>query len=169
MKAADITEKVATVLREECSCTLTSSYITEEEFICPKEPNDVIYKTKLFQAPDTTISELIDDLKNWVQYGERSILVQSSRLYVDPSYGVVYNSSCPSSSESSNVPVSTESTNHIATESTNHIATESTNDVVTPVVVPIVVGMFVIIVVIVALYIFNMMRQKKKNKYSIRR
>ena len=153
-------------LKEECLCTLTVNYITEPEFVCPEEANDVIYKAKLFQAPDANTADLISDLENWVQNGPGEILVQNIRLYIDPSCGVRLTSSCRSQTQipTSSVFVTAEG------DRSGDDGSVSANDIVVPVVVAIAIAaVLVIVVIVVALHIFTRIRHKKQDTYDIAR
>ena len=85
---------------QECQCPINEYYLRDAILMCSMEPNDVIFRARLFSTPEATITQLLMFLEDWVSIGP-TISINGENLAVQSSCPVVIQSfnetGCPPS------------------------------------------------------------------------
>ena len=89
-KLADITISIISAVNSRCQCSLTVNHITNEYFLCTSDQQVVLYRAKLSGHSDC--AQVLLYIKQWVNGGQRSILVQGNITEVYPSCPIEINS-----------------------------------------------------------------------------
>jgi len=66
-----------------CQCGFTSEDLTEGEFQCLSDPEEVTYRARLSSTTRASSSDIIADIEEWVTSGEASLVVQGVRRPLD--------------------------------------------------------------------------------------
>ena len=90
VKLADITISIISAVGSRCQCSLTVNHITNEHFLCTSDQQVVLYRAKLSGHSDC--ARVLSYIQQWVNGGQRSILVQGNITEVYPSCSVEINS-----------------------------------------------------------------------------
>ena len=74
-------------LNSRCRCGLSLAHISQAEFSCRKteKQESINYRARIKGTSNRSASDLVALLQSWVQSGEASVLVSSSRFHVDKS------------------------------------------------------------------------------------
>ena len=89
-KLADITISIISAVNSRCQCSLTVNHITNEHFLCTSDQQVVLYRAKLSGHSDC--ARVLSYIQQWVNGGQRSILVQGNITEVYPSCPIGINS-----------------------------------------------------------------------------
>ena len=74
-----------TAVNIQCKCDLTMSHISQGEFSCRTGPADsIIFRARIRGTSSRSASDLASLIRTWVQSGEASIKVGTSRFHLDP-------------------------------------------------------------------------------------
>ena len=153
-RISEITSAIITNLQQYCGCSVAETYISLAELSCPSEVEEVIFRARIYSAPDASNSVLISNLQQWIR-SMASIVIQRNRLNLDPNCEVLIqsfsDSICPK-----NLPT-------IEVTSVDGRNQGISLGIIVGVVVG---GVGVVIAIILALYIFHRIRHK--HKYNLR-
>ena len=84
-KLSEIKQSLQLILTTQCQCEITTSHITQSEFSCHTGPsNTITYRARISGTDTQSASDLASLLRAWVESGEASIRVGTSRLHLDP-------------------------------------------------------------------------------------
>ena len=87
-KDSDIVQAIIDNVITRCGCAFTEEQITQRSFQCfPSSPQAVTYRARLLGTRDATVTDLIQDLEEWIEDGV-SFPVQLQLLTVDSSCSV---------------------------------------------------------------------------------
>ena len=89
-KLADITISIISAVNSRCQCSLTANHITNERFLCTSDQQVVLYRAQLSGHSDC--AQVLLYIKQWVNGGQRSILVQGNITEVYSSCPIEINS-----------------------------------------------------------------------------
>ena len=89
-KLADITISIISAVNSRCQCSLTANHITNERFLCTSDQQKVLYRAQL--SGHSNCAQVLLYIKQWVNGGQRSILVQGNITEVYPSCPIEVNS-----------------------------------------------------------------------------
>ena len=161
-KLQDILKETAATLEPQCQCQVRTTYITDAEVSCPPERStDVIFRARLNSAPYVSDLELITYLQHWVSSGTATVLVETSRLDVDPM--------CPTLIQSFNDPLCSAVTEPTEVPTTVEILQPDSTPligIVGPIIGALFAGVLLIVIIIIGIQIFKCFSRSKH--YPIR-
>ena len=83
---AELQQSLASTVTSQCMCGVTPSHISEGEFSCRGRSNKTInYRARIKGTSSRSASDLVALIQSWVQSGQASVRVGSSRFHVDAS------------------------------------------------------------------------------------
>lgn len=87
-KQDNVSREVTLALNAQCSCGLTTTYISNSTWLCDSnQPSKAIFQAKLEGTQAVSCSQLVRYLQTWALQG-RSIMVDGAQLQVDSSCAV---------------------------------------------------------------------------------
>ena len=143
-------------LQQYCDCSVTVTYITSAELSCPEEPEEVIFRARIYSTPDASNTVLISSLQQWIASGP-SIFIQLNRLDLD--------AECDVEIQAFSDPICPKATSPPPQVTTVDSAQEGKEGISIGIIVGAAVGgVGVIIAVILAVYIFYKLRRRREYK-----
>ena len=146
------------------TCGLTTANIKDDEFSCRGGLTDyIVYRARIVGTDTYSAPGLVSLMQSWVDSGRASIMVQSSRLHLDPtcdaSLDTLKAPDCESPGEESST--TTESSAEAAAAKTSGASVGEIGGIAVGVLIAVLLIILIVLVVLVIMW-------KMKSKLSIR-
>ncbi len=82
-KLQDILDELPQEIEKLCTCGFTSQQLTEGEFQCLSQPDEVTYRARLSGTTSRSNADIVADIEEWIASGEANIKVQGVRRSLD--------------------------------------------------------------------------------------
>lgn len=161
-KIESTSQQVASKLNRDCQCMLSAAYITAAQLSCdPKATTHVIYRARLSSTPDTSSTDLVRLLQEWVTSGRASVTLEFVQLTLEPSCIVRIESLsdpiCPAPTTTSEVP-----------GTSTVVAVESTSNLTVYIIATLAVVAFAMILIVVVICAFMIYQRRFSGRYNTR-
>ena len=162
-KFMDIVSAVVQQVQMRCSCNFTETNIQNYEFSCRSIENTVVFRAEIIytslQQPRYRADSLVTLVSGWAQ-SETSIVVDSTRLDVDPTCPTQLGSFQDGDCELTNTPA-TDTTSTTSTDTTGTVG----GNVATFASLGVVVGVVLLIICSIIIAIFVVQRKRKQQTF----